>query len=128
MWLGGGPRALGAAALPDTGLRHLRRAFTPEAEVPHGFIPMLDDRGTAAALAPRFLDFDQEWCVKNELDPLPDPAGARRSSRAISGTVCPPSKNSPPCGWPARSAGSRTSGCRAGRTTSPPKEPDAASP
>jgi AAA domain len=61
--------ALAAAALPEPGLMHLRRAFTPESEVPRSFVaraPM--DRKTAAELPACFLDFDQEWCVKNDLD------------------------------------------------------------
>ena len=65
--------ALAAAALPEPGLHHLRRAFTPESEVPVSFVartPM--DRNTAPCLPPCFLDFDQEWCVKNDIDLLPD--------------------------------------------------------
>jgi hypothetical protein len=64
--------ALAAAALPETSLLHLRRSFTPESEVPASFIPRLPlDRGITASLPPQFLDFDQEWCVKNDLDLLP---------------------------------------------------------
>jgi hypothetical protein len=65
--------ALAMAALPEPGLHHLRRAFTPESEVPGAFVartPM--DRNTAPNLPPRFLDFDQEWCVKNDIDLLPE--------------------------------------------------------
>lgn len=64
--------ALASAALPEPGLHHLRRAFTPESEVPAAFVartPM--DRNTSANLPPCFLDFDQEWCMKNDLDLLP---------------------------------------------------------
>jgi hypothetical protein len=64
--------ALAAAALPEPGLHHLRRAYTPESVVPEAFVartPM--DRNTAPNLPPCFLDFDQEWCVKNDLDLLP---------------------------------------------------------
>ena len=63
--------AMATAALPEPGLAHLRRAFTPESEVPEAFVartPM--DRNTAAILPACFLDFDQEWCVKNDLDLL----------------------------------------------------------
>ena len=63
--------ALASAALPEPGLTHLRRAYTPESEVPDGFVartPM--DRNTAAELPACFLDFEQEWCVKNDLDLL----------------------------------------------------------
>jgi hypothetical protein len=64
--------ALAAAALPEPGLHHLRRAFTPESEVPDAFVARTPlDRNTAPALPPCFLDFDQEWCVKNDLDLLP---------------------------------------------------------
>ena len=63
--------ALASGALPEPGLTHLRRAYTPESEVPDGFVartPM--DRHTAADLPAYFLDFDQEWCMKNDLDLL----------------------------------------------------------
>jgi hypothetical protein len=61
--------ALASAALPEPGLHHLRRAFTPESEVPQSFVPRTPlDRNTAPDLPPGFLDFDQEWCVKNDLD------------------------------------------------------------
>ena len=63
--------ALAAAALPEPGLVHLRRAFTPESEVPVSFIARTPlDRNTVADLPTCFLDFDQEWCVKNDLDLL----------------------------------------------------------
>ena len=63
--------ALAAAALPEPGLTHLRRAFTPESEVPAAFVARTSmDRNTAADLPASFLDFDQEWCVKNDLDLL----------------------------------------------------------
>ena len=63
--------ALAEAALPEPGLHHLRRAFTPESEVPEAFVARnAPDRNTAAGLPPRFLDFDQEWCVKNDIDLL----------------------------------------------------------
>jgi hypothetical protein len=62
--------ALAEAALPATGMIHLRRLFTPESVVPDDFqARRTADRNTAAAT--RFLDFDQEWCVKNDLDLLP---------------------------------------------------------
>jgi hypothetical protein len=61
--------ALAEAALPETGMIHLRRLFTPESVVPGEFQARRDaGRNTAAASATRFLDFDQEWCVKNDLD------------------------------------------------------------
>jgi superfamily I DNA/RNA helicase len=61
--------ALAEAALPEPGLHHLRRVFTPESEVPDGFVARAPlERNTVAQLPPRFLDFDQEWCVKNDLD------------------------------------------------------------
>jgi len=64
--------ALAAAALPEPGLHHLRRAYTPESEVPESFIARTPpDRNTTATLPAAFLDFDQEWCVKNDLDLLP---------------------------------------------------------
>jgi hypothetical protein len=64
--------ALASAALPEPGLHHLRRAFTPESEVPDSFVARTRmDRNTAPDLPPCFLDFDQEWCVKNDLDLLP---------------------------------------------------------
>ncbi|MES2441111.1 MAG: UvrD-helicase domain-containing protein [Verrucomicrobiota bacterium] len=63
--------ALAAAALPDPELTHLRRVFTPESEVPESFVARTPlDRNTAADLPASFLDFDQEWCVKNDLDLL----------------------------------------------------------
>lgn len=63
--------ALAAAELPEPGLIHLRRAFTPESEVPDGFVARTAiARSTAADLPACFLDFDQEWCVKNDLDLL----------------------------------------------------------
>lgn len=64
--------ALASAALPEQGLTHLRRAYTPESEVPHSFIartPMTRD--TRAALPASFLDFDQELCIKDDLNLLP---------------------------------------------------------
>ena len=64
--------ALAAAALPGPGLHHLRRAFTPESEVPASFVARTPpDRNTAPGLPPCFLDFDQECCVKNDLELLP---------------------------------------------------------
>ena len=63
--------ALAAAELPKPGLIHSRRAFTPESEVPAGFVARTSmARSTAADLPACFLDFDQEWCVKNDLDLL----------------------------------------------------------
>jgi hypothetical protein len=64
--------ALADAALPEPGLVHLRRAFTPESEVPDSFVARVPtERNTAAGLPACFLDFDQEWGVKNDLDLLP---------------------------------------------------------
>ncbi len=64
--------ALALAALPGPGLLHLRRAFTPESLIPDCFVARTPlDRNTAAELPAAFLDFDQEWCVKNDLDLLP---------------------------------------------------------
>lgn len=61
--------AMASAALPEPGLTHLRRAYTPESEVPEGFVARTSlDRNMAADLPACFLDFDQEWCVKNDLD------------------------------------------------------------
>ncbi len=61
--------ALAMAALPELGLSHLRRVFTPESEVPSSFIARMSiDRNTTANLPACFLDFDQEWCVKNDLE------------------------------------------------------------
>jgi len=84
--------AMAAAALPEPGLHHLRRAFTPESEVPDSFVartPM--DRNTAPKLPPCFLDFDQEWCVKNDLDLLPRheeiAAGTAASVRLVTGVA-----------------------------------------
>lgn len=81
--------ALAAAALPEPGLHHLRRAFTPESVVPEDFVPRIPpDRGTRAELPPRFLDFDQEWCVKNDLDLLPvDDVAETSSVRLITGVA-----------------------------------------
>lgn len=63
--------ALASAALPEPGLTHLRRAYTPESEVPDSFVARTGmDRNTMADLPACFLDFDQEWCVKNDLDLL----------------------------------------------------------
>jgi hypothetical protein len=65
--------ALAAAALPDPGLHHLRRAFTPESEIPDSFIARTPlDRRTAPDLPSCFLDFDQERCVKNDIDLMPE--------------------------------------------------------
>lgn len=67
--------ALAAAALPEPGLHHLRRAFTPESEVPDSFIPRIPaDRNTTPNLPSCFLDFDQERCVKNDIDLSPEHA------------------------------------------------------
>jgi superfamily I DNA/RNA helicase len=82
--------AMAVSALPETGLLHLRRVFSPETEVPESFVPRLADRGSAAGLPPRFLDFDQEWCVKNDLDLLdpPDEDGALDGSvRLVTGVA-----------------------------------------
>jgi hypothetical protein len=64
--------AMAEAALPEPGLAHLRRVFTPESVVPTPFVPRLPaDRNTEAPVPPpAFLDFDQEWCVKNDLELL----------------------------------------------------------
>lgn len=67
--------ALATAALPEPGLLHLRRVFTPESEVPYRFVARAaPERHTAPDLPPYFLDFDQEGCVKNDLDLLPQQA------------------------------------------------------
>lgn len=61
--------ALALAAMPSPQLSHLRRLYTPESEIPDSFVtrgPL--QRNTGAGLPTRFLDFDQEWCVKNDLD------------------------------------------------------------
>ena len=64
--------ALAAAVLPEPGLHHLRRAFTPESEVPASFVARVPvARNIAPDLPPCFLDFDQECCVKNDLELLP---------------------------------------------------------
>lgn len=84
--------ALAEAALPPPVLGHLRRIFTPESEVPESFVARTPlDRGTAAALPVSFLDFDQEWCVKNDLDflsrqELTDEAGVA-SVRLVTGVA-----------------------------------------
>jgi superfamily I DNA/RNA helicase len=84
--------ALAAAELPEPALTHLRRAFTPESEVPENFVARTPlDRNTAASLPASFLDFDQEWCVKNDLE-LPTQqeeivAGAPASVRLVTGVA-----------------------------------------
>jgi hypothetical protein len=84
--------ALAAAELPEPALTHLRRAFTPESEVPENFVARTPlDRHTAAGLPASFLDFDQEWCVKNDLE-LPTQqkeivAGAPASVRLVTGVA-----------------------------------------
>ncbi len=65
--------ALAASALPDPVLRHLRGEFTPESVLPASFTMRAataspDDR---APLPDSFLDIDQEWAVKNDLDLTP---------------------------------------------------------
>ena len=84
--------ALASAALPEPGLTHLRRAYTPESEVPDGFVARTPlERNTTAALAACFLDFDQEWCMKNDLDLLSRQADlveeAPASVRLVTGVV-----------------------------------------
>ena len=81
--------AMADAAMPETGLLHLRRAFAPESVVPEDFVPRVPpDRGTDAGLPPRFLDFDQEWCVKNDLDLLPsDEVPETSSIRLVTGVA-----------------------------------------
>jgi superfamily I DNA/RNA helicase len=65
--------ALAEAALPDPVIHHLRCRMTPESVVPNTFNARAPvDRPTATPLLPAFLDFDQEWCVKNDLELLPE--------------------------------------------------------
>lgn len=65
--------ALAEAALPEPGLLHLRRMFTPESVVPADFQTRRPgDRNLAAGIGAGFLDFDQEWCMKNDLELLPE--------------------------------------------------------
>jgi hypothetical protein len=65
--------ALAEAALPEPALLHLRRMFTPESVVPADFQTRRPvDRNTAAGIGAGFLDFDQEWCVKNDLELMPE--------------------------------------------------------
>lgn len=65
--------ALAEAALPEPGLLHLRRMFTPESVVPSDFQTRKPvDRNTAAGIGAGILDFDQEWCMKNDLELLPE--------------------------------------------------------
>jgi superfamily I DNA/RNA helicase len=86
--------ALAAAALPEPGLHHLRRAFTPESEVPVSFVARTPlDHNTAPNLPPGFLDFDQECCVKNDLELLPqqeeivgEPAASVRLVTGVAGS------------------------------------------
>lgn len=57
------------AALPEPLLVELRKRYTPESVVPAEFVVRgRIDRNTKAGLGSAFLDFDQEWCVKNDLD------------------------------------------------------------
>ena len=61
--------ALAEGALPEPALIHLRRLLTPESEVPRGFNARAKpERNTEAKLDAAFLDIDQEWCVKNDLE------------------------------------------------------------
>lgn len=65
--------ALAEAALPAPGVIHLRRLLTPESEVPRTFNARAKlERGTVAELGGAFLDIDQEWCVKNDLELPPE--------------------------------------------------------
>jgi superfamily I DNA/RNA helicase len=60
-------------SLPEPTLLHLRSAFTPESLIPPSFTAKAPaTRNTHAQLPPSFLDFDQEWCVKNDIDLPPE--------------------------------------------------------
>ncbi|MEO8614511.1 MAG: UvrD-helicase domain-containing protein [Luteolibacter sp.] len=86
--------ALAVAALPDPSLFHLRGLFTPESIIPSDFDARRSiDRNTRAKLGGGFLDFDQEWCVKNDLDLLPeqqelvDESSASARTRLVTGVA-----------------------------------------
>ncbi|MCW1884417.1 hypothetical protein OKA04_06715 [Luteolibacter flavescens] len=65
--------ALAQSTLTEPGIWHMRRIFTPESVVPDDFSARRPaDRNIGAAIGGGFLDFDQEWCVKNDLELLPE--------------------------------------------------------
>lgn len=65
--------ALAEAALTTPALFRLRKMFTPESIIPSDFNARREiTRQTNAEIDGGFLDFDQEWCMKNDLDLLPD--------------------------------------------------------
>lgn len=62
---------LAVAAVSEPILLELRRRYTPESVVPAEFVVRgRIDRRIEAQLGVAFLDFDQEWCVKNDLELL----------------------------------------------------------
>lgn len=65
--------ALASAAMPDPVMRHLRSEFTPESVVPAEFTmrAAFEEHSDRPPLPADFLDIDQEWCVKNDLDLTP---------------------------------------------------------
>ncbi len=87
-------QALAEGALTEPGLLHLRALFTPESVVPADFHARRPaDRNIAAGIGAGFLDFDQEWCVKNDLELLPeqedlvrDPVGRTRLVTGVAGS------------------------------------------
>jgi len=65
--------ALAESALPPPVIRHLRQRLQPESIVPGSFralAPIMRDGNYS--LPDGFLDFDQEWCVKNDLELIPE--------------------------------------------------------
>lgn len=60
--------SIALAEIPAPLIVHLRHHFSPEVSVPDTFsATRLRDRQTAATLGASLLDFDQEWCMKNDL-------------------------------------------------------------
>ncbi len=82
--------ALAVSAVSPPGLIHLRGLLTPESAVPPTFnARAIPERNTAAGLLPSFLDIDQEWCVKNDLELPPEQqrAAAAADTRLVTGVA-----------------------------------------
>jgi len=60
--------SIALSEIPSPLIVHLRHHFSPEISVPDSFsATRLRDRQTKATLGASLLDFDQEWCLKNDL-------------------------------------------------------------
>jgi hypothetical protein len=81
--------ALADEALPPPVISRLRARMHPESLVPARFNARATvERSDGRELTPAFLDFDQEWCVKNDLELLPEQEESLESrARLVTGVA-----------------------------------------